>query len=154
MTTWHHYPLSHPWMSTRKRKLSDSPDDSDHDSPPAQPYASRILPHSKRRRFDLARNLSRLSLFEQAQIQAQAPIIEEKDVFQENPPPSRVPGEEVNVSPRLPPNLQGASEDTIMVTDGDIQVVYPIIEEPTEHAITIPEIRMRHSSSYEPEKDR
>ena len=134
----------------RKRKLTDADDDADYDSTPVLPYASRNIPHSKRRRFDLARNLSQLSLFEQAQAQAQVPIIEE---YQTTPLPSTVTDKEVNISPWFP-DPQGVSEDTTMDTNGEISTIRPIIEEPIEHAITIPDIRMRHTSSYEPEKDR
>ncbi|KAF8495852.1 hypothetical protein JB92DRAFT_2992101 [Gautieria morchelliformis] len=156
MTTWHHYPLSHPWMASRKRKLSDSPDDSDHDNIAPQPFAPRTLPHSKRRRFDLARNLSRLSLFEQAQ--AHAPIVEEQAV--KTPQPLPTSDQDVDISPWSPSHLQGQSADAVMDTDGDmaVQVIaHPIVEEPPERAIGIREVRevrMRNTSSYEPEKDR
>lgn len=154
MTTWHHYPLSHPWMSSRKRKASDSPNDSDNDNATTQSFAHRNLPHSKRRRFDLARNLSRLSLFEQAQVQS--PISQEHAVFQGGPLPSHPPDQGVNIYPWSPPYLQEPQEDTSMDTDGapPISVIHPIVEEPAGHATTISEVRMRNTSSYEPEKDR
>ena len=139
-------------MSSLKRKHSDPPDDSNHGNPADQPFAS---PHSKRRRFDLARNLSRLSLIEQAQ--AQAPIVQEQAVFQGSPLPSTVPDQDVNISPWLPPYPQEFSGDTTMDMDGEVVIPvinHPIVEEPIESTFTIPEVRMRHTSSYEPEKDR
>jgi hypothetical protein len=145
-------------MATRKRKLSDSPDDLDNDNIVPQPFVPRNLPHSKRRRFDLARNLSRLSLFEQAQ--AQAPIVEEQAVLQKTPQPLPVSEQDVDLAPWSPSHLKYQSDDAVMDTDGDmaIQVVaHPIVEEPAERAIGIREVRevrMRHTSSYEPEKDR
>ena len=154
MTTWHHYPLSHPWMSSLKRKHLDSSDDSDHDNPADQSFAPRKYPHPKRRRYDIARNLSQLSLFEQTQ--AQAPIIQEQAFCQGSPLPSRVTDRDINNSPWFLPDSQGPG-DMNMDMDGEVDIPvinHPLIEEPIEQSPTIPEVRMRHSSSYEPEKDR
>ncbi|KAF8513165.1 hypothetical protein BU17DRAFT_95655 [Hysterangium stoloniferum] len=129
-------------MPTRKRKLSE--DENDH-SPSRSP--PRILPLPKRRRFDLSRNLSRLSLFEGIQ-----PVIEE---------PSILPSTSLTSS--LSAESEVDTEDPAMEVESEEPLhrptsIQPVIEEPrvdlpTNPPIT-PEVRMRHSSSYEPEKDR
>ncbi|KAF8578007.1 hypothetical protein K439DRAFT_1639206 [Ramaria rubella] len=65
--------------------------------------------------------------------------------------------EDVRLSPWSSTSPQELPAQSTMDMDDDVptlDTVKPIIEEPTEPTSSIPEIRMRHSSSYEPEKDR
>ncbi|KIJ49568.1 hypothetical protein M422DRAFT_27937 [Sphaerobolus stellatus SS14] len=154
MATWLHYPASHPWMPTLKRK--HSPDDSSESDSPQQfaSRPSRPLPHQpKRRRYDISRNLSRLSLIEQIQTQ---PVIQEPSYEDFRPGGEYMGHDDLDIRSWSPPSQQ---EDTYSQSTMDTDVplyagARPVVEEPTEKNPAIPEIHMHHSSSYEPEKDR
>lgn len=151
---WLHYPASHPWMPSLKRK---SPEDSESDSPQESisPPSSRPFAHQpKRRRFDLSRNLSLLSLVE-PKIQTQ-PVIQEPPSYEETTPSS---GDSVqsdlDISPWNGQSRQGPYTSPDMDMDTPIyDGAQPVVEEPFEKAASIHEVHMHNSSSYEPEKDR
>ncbi|GJJ06385.1 hypothetical protein Clacol_000576 [Clathrus columnatus] len=135
-------------MPTLKRKCSDDEFERDSPSPPSSQFSPRTHHHlPKRRRYDLSRNLSRLSLFER--VYPYTPIVEEPQSQQEH-------SEQFSTT-NSSTTTQGWDVQEMPVNmDADDE--RPIIEEPVEpekpaSVSPIREVRMRGSSSYEPEKD-
>lgn len=139
-------------MPTLKRKHAD--EDSPSDSPTqALPQSPRRLAHQpKRRRYDLSRNLSRLSLVE-PRVQSQ-PVIQEPQNDEETTPSF---GENIQVLDISAWNTQSQPYGDTPTMDMDVPIYdggRPVIEEPTEKSPPTREVHMHGSSSYEPEKDR
>lgn len=125
-------------MPTFKRKHSDDESELDSASLPSYSHTQH-----KRRRYDLSRNLSRLSLAEQLQTR---PVVQEPPQY-DQPIPTDFQ-QDLDIS-----SSWGSSSSLgAMDTDTPIYEGQSVVEEPAAQAI--PEIHMRHSSSYEPEKDR
>lgn len=154
MTTWLHYPFSHPWMPTLKRKYSD--DGSEGDSTPSPPATSPCSPGRashhlpKRRRYDLSRNLSRLSLFERIYPIIEEPQQQQRESFPMSDAPLDLPTMITEVSRPLDSGFEEMDADV----DIPNRTITAIVEEPIEFEPSVPQVRMRGCSSYEPEKDR